>query len=147
MIRAVADTNVYISAFNFGGLPLTVLRLAQGGVFALCLSPPILMETREVLRLRFGWSEAEIRRALDPILKVTRMVEPALRVTVAEDPDDNRILECAHEGGAQFIVTGDHHLLRLKRFEGAEIVTPRAFLSYLRARTPLDSVPSQRGSP
>ncbi|MBM3747235.1 MAG: putative toxin-antitoxin system toxin component, PIN family [Acidobacteria bacterium] len=128
MIRAVADTNVYISAFNFGGMPLRILRLAQDGAFILCLSPPILEETREVLRLRFGWSEAETRRALDPILEVARVTEPNVRVAVAEDPDDNRILECAQEAGAQFIVTGDHHLLRLKRFQGAEIVTPRAFL-------------------
>lgn len=128
MIRVVADTNVYISAFNFGGLPVAILRLAQGRAFVLCLSPHILVETREVLRLRFGWLETEIRRALDPVLEVARLVEPALRLAVAEDPDDNRILECAQKGGAQFIVTGDHHLLRLKRFKGAEILTPRAFL-------------------
>lgn len=128
MIRVVADTNVYISAFNFGGLPLRILRLAQRGAFTLYLSRSILEETRGVLRLRFGWSEAEISRALAPVLDVARMVETVPSVAVAEDPDDNRILECAQEGGAHFIVTGDHHLLRLKRFEGAEILTPRAFL-------------------
>ncbi len=50
---------------------------------------------------------------------------------VAADPDDNKYIEAAVEGLAQFVVTGDKHLLSLTSYENIRIVTPRAFLNLL----------------
>lgn len=47
---------------------------------------------------------------------------------VRDDPSDDRILECAVEGKANMIVSGDHHLLTLKSFRGIRIMTVREFL-------------------
>jgi predicted nucleic acid-binding protein len=47
---------------------------------------------------------------------------------VKQDPDDNRILECAVSAGSQFIVTGDKHLLRLRTYDGMRIITVSDFL-------------------
>jgi predicted nucleic acid-binding protein len=47
---------------------------------------------------------------------------------IAEDPDDNRVLECAVKGGAELIVSGDRHLLKLAQYRGIAIVTVRQFL-------------------
>jgi uncharacterized protein len=55
-------------------------------------------------------------------------VASTVAVSICDDPDDNRILECALAAEASFIVTGDNDLLRLKRFGAAEIITPRAFV-------------------
>ena len=47
---------------------------------------------------------------------------------VANDPDDDRILECALAANANVIVSGDQHLLKLGRFRTISITTPRQFL-------------------
>ncbi len=59
-------------------------------------------------------------------------VRPKNQIAVVfSDPDDNRVLECAVEGQADFIVTGDKDLLRLNRFQNVTIIPPRAFIEYL----------------
>ena len=50
---------------------------------------------------------------------------------ILHDPDDNRILECAVEGQAHLIVSGDRDLRRLKIYQGIPIVTPTDFLRTL----------------
>jgi predicted nucleic acid-binding protein len=47
---------------------------------------------------------------------------------VANDPDDNRILECAIEANAQVVISGDHHLLSRKTYKSIRIITPRQFI-------------------
>lgn len=63
---------------------------------------------------------------------IAQPVEGNLRIhAVGSDPDDNKYIEAAVEGLAQFIVTGDKHLLSLKAYESIRIVTPRVFLDFL----------------
>ena len=60
------------------------------------------------------------------------LVEPTFTLDVIEeDPDDNRVLECAWAVSADFIVTGDDHLLDLKEYEGIVIMNPTEFLAAL----------------
>ena len=111
MPRIVADTNIYISALNFSGMADEVLAL--GGVLA----------------RKFRWSATRVREARAAIGDFTVLVHPREPVSVVrEDEADNRILECAPAAGADAIVTGDHHLLELRRFGGVRITTPREFL-------------------
>lgn len=75
----------------------------------------------------FTKDEKELFVAL--ILQIAKMVK--IRKTVhiiKEDPDDDTILETAIEGGVNYLVTGDPHLLKLKEFAGVRIVTPDEFL-------------------
>jgi uncharacterized protein len=118
MLRVTADTNVYISALNFGGLPERILRLAQGGALQLLASDEIMNEIAEVLRgEKFAWPEREIARALSQISLISERVHPTEKLEIiTADPSDNRILECAEAGKADYIVTGDKHLLRLRQF-------------------------------
>ena len=131
MKRVVLDTNVFISGFLFAGKPLQVLRLADEGAFVLLTSAPIREEVEEVLALKFSWPEDLIAVVCEPIWKTSENVVPTDAITACFDPDDNRILECAVRGNADYIVTGDHDLLNLKRFQRAKIVTPSAFLALL----------------
>jgi putative PIN family toxin of toxin-antitoxin system len=128
MLRVVLDSNIYVSAFNFSGPPELILRLAEDGLFALYVSPFIVQEVSGVLKHKFGWSEADLEDTLDPILAIAQSVAPQGKLDAAEDPDDNRILECSLHVRAQILVTGDQHLLKLHPFQGISIVTARQFL-------------------
>ena len=129
LLKVVLDTNVYFSAFNSRrGVPFELWRAIRRD-YALLVSPAIIGELGDVLRSDLRWPEDEIIARLKLIVRVATVVEPkiALRVIKA-DPDDDRILECALAGDADLIVSGDHHLTKLKDFEGIGIVRPVDFL-------------------
>ena len=124
MLRVVADTNIYVSAYNFGGFPGKFLELAQDGQIHLFISAPILQELERVLRQKFGWPEERVGRVITNVLRFTHLVIPEKRLAVVtDDPTDDRILECALKAQADAIVTGDSHLLKLKTFQGIAILT------------------------
>jgi len=127
--RVVADTNVYISALNFSGTADEVLALGRAGIIQLFMSQPILEEIESVLVRKFGWTVRRVREAAKAIRGFAVLVDPGESVNVVhEDEADNRILECAIAAGADAIVTGDRHLLKLGRFRSVVIVSPRGFL-------------------
>lgn len=129
MPRVVADTNIYISAFNFGGQASRLMELAQEGSLELFVSPAILQEFQGVLIGKFKWSRDQALAALSNILRFAELVHPRefLQV-VRKDPSDDRILECALAAGAAFIVSGDTHLRKLGQFRGTSILGLREFL-------------------
>ena len=128
-MRAVADTNVYISALNFGGAPEDVLGLGREGAVQLFISPSILREVEGVLLRKFHWSARNAREAIAAIQEFAQIVRPKAAVRViTEDESDNRILECALEARADVVITGDRHIRQLRTFQGISIVSPREFL-------------------
>ena len=135
MLRVVADTNVYVSALVFGGKPREFL--ARDGEFELTVSEDIIAEVAHVLRDHFGWRAEDVGDAYDVIVECTRPVRPTERLRViTEDPDDDRILECAAAARAQRIVSRDLDLRRLKVFRGAPIVTLADFMAELDQEPP-----------
>jgi putative PIN family toxin of toxin-antitoxin system len=129
MVGVTADSNIYISALNFGGAPDRVLDLARAGEIELHISDAILGEVLRVLRDKFRWSEEAVALAKDRLADFTKTVQPGQAVQLVEaDPTDNRILECALAGKSDYIVTGDNHLLKLGQFRNAQIVKPADFL-------------------
>jgi hypothetical protein len=133
MIKVVLDTNVLISAILFGGKPRQILEKAISGEMRLCLSEPILEELKGVLqRSKFNYSPEMIQFILTELMGIADFVNPSEMIDlVLEDPDDNRILECAVEAGANYIVTGDIHLLKLSRYRNIEVLNAAAFLERL----------------
>jgi uncharacterized protein len=134
MIRVVLDTNVYISALMFGGLPGSILDLALLQSFLPVISPALLDELDEKLRLKFevAAEDAIIIRA--KLVSIAEIVKPNVVLhVIKDDPDDNRVLECAVKGNADYIVTGDRHLLKLGTYEDIPIVTVRQFLNAVNA--------------
>jgi putative PIN family toxin of toxin-antitoxin system len=129
VVRITADSNIYISALNCGGVPDQVLDLARGGAIQLAISQAILDEVSRVLGMKFGWASGAIEMAREQISGFAERVEPVNRIDVVqEDPTDNRILECADAAGSEYIVTGDRHLLKLERYGAARILRPAEFL-------------------
>lgn len=128
-MRAVFDTNIFISAFVVpGSQGERAFLLARQKRFELYTSVPILTETANKLREKFDQSEEDIKEALKMISRAAEVLKPSIKLDVLEDVPDNRILECAVEAKADVIVTGDRHLLKLKKFQGIPIVRLVDFL-------------------
>jgi putative PIN family toxin of toxin-antitoxin system len=135
MVRVVADTNVFISALMFGGLPGSFLDLAFLRSFLLVTSPALLDELDEKLRLKFGLSPYDAELVQARLQGSAVIVRPTIVLDVIkDDPDDNRVLECALTGEADYVVSGDRHLLTLSSYEGIPILTVRQFMDGVEAR-------------
>ena len=132
-MRVVADSNVVISALVFGGAPKLLLEVAGRRQIALIASEAILSEIAIVLVRKFRWSPERTEGEMSEIRRFAEIVSPGVAISAGMDPDDDRILEAAVGGNAQFIATGDGHLLRMRSFEGIEIGTVRSLLDRLRA--------------
>ena len=103
--------------------------MVRRGDFRLDLSDAILDELITVLRDDFHWEAYRLHFAREKIAGVANRVTPAQTLDVIkEDPDDNRILECAVEAGSGYIVTADKDLLRLGAYGQIKIVTPADLL-------------------
>ena len=135
MIRVVIDTNVYISALMFGGLPGSLLDIAFLQSFVLVISPALLDELDEKLLLKFEISVEDTAIIRGKLESIAEIIRPDLVLNVVEDdPVDDRVLECAVKGDVDYIVTGDRHLLKLGVYEGISIVTVRQFLDAAESR-------------
>jgi putative PIN family toxin of toxin-antitoxin system len=137
-MQVVLDVNVLVSAvISSRGAPAQILRLWEEERFDLVVSPQILDELERVIHYpriqqRYNLQEAEVTRFLQFIRSGALVVEPKVEITAIErDPSDNRYLECAVEGRASYIVSGDQHLLDLKEFEGIVILPPAGFVAVL----------------
>lgn len=132
-MRVVLDTNVLISAFLFpGGPPELVYRLALEGQIELVTSPALLGEFGRILTTKFGWAREPAEEAVRQIARIGHVMEPSERVReIKADPADDRVLEAALAGGAEVIVSGDRHLVRLGKWRNVRIVKPTDFLSEL----------------
>lgn len=137
MLCAVLDANIYISALiRPSGPPgLVVERFLRDAAFDLVLSPGIVDETLRA----FGYPKVRkyIRRDVGPalwfegIILVARLVAGERAVRLSADPDDDKYIAAAIEGGASFVVSGDPDLLSLEEHDGVRIVTPREFLGVI----------------
>ncbi|MES1256432.1 MAG: putative toxin-antitoxin system toxin component, PIN family [Acidobacteriota bacterium] len=134
-MKVVADTNVLVSALVFGGKPQAILDLAHDGGVELFISNEILAETTRILRDKFHRIPAQLALDVMALEAVMVRVQPLEKIdAVPGDPTDNRILECAVAAGADVIVSGDAHLLRLGEFRGIKIQRPADFLTESRRR-------------
>ena len=116
------------------GNEFELLRLAKLGRINLVLSPQILGEFRGVIsRPKFGFSREEVSRAVKQVLTVCSIILPSVRINVIkEDPEDNMVLECADSGKVDYIVSGDEHLLKLKKHKRIRILRTRELLEIVK---------------
>jgi uncharacterized protein len=145
----VADTTVLVSAFlTPRGVASEFLRRAREGLFQIVLAPAILDEMqdrllhRRRLRRAYGYSDDRVKRYRRLLARTTSIVTKLPRVSgVVRDPNDDMVIACALEAGADYIVTRDKDLLSLGGHKGVRIVTPRQFLDLLEVRAPTSEAP------
>jgi putative PIN family toxin of toxin-antitoxin system len=128
-VLVVADTNVLISALLFGGLSEQIFLAGLRGEIQLITSLPLLKELERVLKGKFKFDVHLVNDILDEVKNIMEIVEISSRIKVISHPEkDNRVLECAVDGGAEIIVTGDtRHILPLKEYRGIKILSPSEF--------------------
>lgn len=137
-MRVVLDANLFVSAvIEPRGKPAQILDAWRTTRFELLIRQDILDEVGEVLRRpriqkRHQWTDQMVARFLDGLRELAVVTPGELQIlNAAEDPDDGMYLACAVEGEADYVVSGDQHLLRLGSFQGTLIVTPAQFLAVL----------------
>ena len=126
------DTNVLISGLCFGGRPARVLEQALTGKIKLFTSAVLIDEFKAVMEAKFPGRQVAIMETLNELSQLWEVIPntalPRLRHVVA-DPTDDRVLECAVAAQADFILSGDRHLLNLKSFGKIPILAPSDFLN------------------
>ena len=127
-MRLVLDTNTVVSGLFWGGLPGQLLDAARAGKVELYTSPALLGELARVLRRRkFSTRVERLSASVDELIEgygeLAQFVRPAaISPVVLADPEDDHVLACALAAKADFIVSGDAHLLSLKTYQGIAIV-------------------------
>lgn len=133
MLRIVIDTNVLISAVISNGKPRRLLKLAAQNHFLLIKSEDSMREFARVLRRpKFKITGGEARKAGQVLLGLGKTVKvTSSRRVVVADPNDDIFINTALDGNADYVVTGDVHLLDLAQYEGIEIVSVDSILRKL----------------
>lgn len=135
MIRAVVDTNVIVSAFFWGGLPRQLLNAARSKQFRMITSEELIEELKDVIsRPKFAERLAQIGETVETLLEndyraLVEVVESAkIEPVILDDPDDDALIACAIGGSANYILSGDHHLLDLETHQNIKVTTIKQFL-------------------
>lgn len=136
-LRVVLDTNVWVSAMIWGGSPASIVRAAEDGRVLMMVSEEIIQEISRTLaypRLREMYEGVGVRREelVAAVLRVGKLVKVTARLKVVrEDFADNMFLECALDGDADCVVSGDDHLLSVRRYKRIRILSVKQFLKLL----------------
>ena len=133
-MKIVLDSNVFISGIFWKGFPNEIIKLAEKGKLEIFTTNEILEELfgvlkREKFKHLFEEGKTNINEVSEKVLELVKICEhiKGIRI-IKEDPSDDKFLACAISCQASFIVSGDKHLLKLKKFQGILIVSPREFL-------------------
>lgn len=134
-MRVILDANQFVSAVLVPvGHPAQILQAWRARRFELVLSPSITAEIRRVLlyprlQRKHGWSVDQIDNFLAEIIAAATIIPdgPAVQA-VPGDATDDKYVACALAVGADYLVSGDDHLLQLTEYQGIPIVSPVIFL-------------------
>ncbi len=128
MTRIVFDTNVYLSALFWKGIPFQLFQKSLRGEISSYTSRPILKEVEEKLLGKFAVPPDRAGEFLEIIVFNSAVVNPKRHLKVVKaDSSDNKIIECAIAAKASYIISGDKHLLDIGRYRNIKIVSPKEF--------------------
>lgn len=135
-MRVVLDTNVLVAFLLTRGQTVSaILDAWERGDIDLVTAPSLIAEVRRTLRkpqLRQRIRPEAVQALLEAMVEDAILTSGDLQLHGATpDPDDDAVVSCAVEGDADYIVSGDAHLLNLEEYEGVHIVTPAAFVRVL----------------
>ena len=127
---AVFDNNVFISALLWHGAAYQAILLAKAKIVRAVYCDSMLAELTEKLRSKFEFDENHIEAVVYQTRQYTEKVEiPGTLHVVTQDPDDDKVIECALVAGAKWIVSGDRHLLALGEYQGIRILNAQSFVA------------------
>lgn len=142
MLKVVLDTNQFVSSIiSKKGLPSQLLQAWRKHAYILIISKEIIREIEQVLQYphitkKYYLQKKDIESLIHLIEQEAVILPNPSKVNIIkDDPDDNEILACALEAEAQYIVSGDTHLLSLRQYKDIKIVTAREFLEAIDFKT------------
>ena len=129
-MRIILDTNVFISGIFFSGPPSQILKEWQTKSFQIALSEEIFSEYQRVAdELSYNYPQVDIAPIIELVTVHGQLIDTkGIDISICEDPDDDKFIECAIAGKCDIIVSGDKHLLKLSGYKGIKILTPREFV-------------------
>jgi len=137
-MNVVLDTNIVIgAAITPKGPPGRIISAWRTSAFVWIISPPLIEELERAfayprVRRYLAWDSDEASAFLHLLRRTAVLVEPDVRLdVVTSDPDDNRVLEAAVGGQADYLVTNGNALLDVKSYQGIEIVSAVRFATIL----------------
>ena len=132
-MRVVLDTNVVMSGIFWSGSTEKILQLWSQGRFKLIISLAVFDEYKEIIkRLSRKYELRSADSILNDIFIGADLVEPGAELVPAcDDPDDMMFLELAVAGKADYLVSGDKHLLKVGNYRGGRVVKPSDFINLL----------------
>lgn len=134
-MKITVDTNILVSSSFWYCNSDKIIEMVESGKIELILSQDIIEEFVRVLgydeiKDKVREKELEMRRSVEKLISISTIVFPSNTIDIMKDDQkDNIILECAAEGMADYIISYDKHLLKLREFEGIKIMTPEEFLN------------------
>ena len=135
MIRVTVDTNVLVSATFWYSASYRIIELVEQGKVELVLSEAIIQEFSAVLeyeeiKKKIVNKGLLMLRTVEKLVSMSKIVVPTIKIAVVkEDPDDDKILECAVAGDVNYLISKDNHLLRIVKYGKIKIVSPEEFLN------------------
>ena len=132
--KLVLDTNVWVSAFLAKGPPSRIVQMAEDGHVQIFASLDILQEIHRVLEYEkilrvLQRSGREVSPMMATIVSLCSLVDVKSKVqAIEEDPTDNQVLACAKDATADFMISGDRHLLQLEAYGNVKVLTASSFL-------------------
>lgn len=131
-MRVVIDTNVLISAIFWTGKPKQLLNHVRRKNITFVTSNHLLYELKEILVRKdkpFHLSEKEANQVLEAMERLAEIIETHSPINVCHDEMDNRVIACAIDGKAEYIISGDFHLLGMRSYRGVKIMSVSDFLN------------------
>jgi len=131
-MRVVLDTNIFISGIFWKGNPNKIVSEWRNGKFTLVSSMELVKELINTLKdFKIALPEEIIKEWIDLIIMNSELVIIKNELKAVEDPDDDKFIETALAGSADFIITQDKHLLKIKEYNNIKILTPTEFLKII----------------
>jgi putative PIN family toxin of toxin-antitoxin system len=121
----------------WGGLPVSIIKAAEDGAVCIITSKEIINEISQTIaypRLKRSCEDKGIsqQQITEAVLRLSVLVEVKTRIHIVQDAADDKFVECALEGRADLIVSGDDHLLKIGSYRGIRIVSVSQVLEIIK---------------
>lgn len=128
--KITIDTNNLISALGWEGKSRELILKVIDNKYELIISLKQISELKKVMDYpKFKFSEEQKKKFLKILFEISNIIDTKLKLNIVkEDPDDDIHLECGVEGKADCIISGDNHLLKIKKFRNIKIMNVNDFL-------------------
>ena len=132
-MKIVLDANIFVSSLFFGGNPRVVLERAVNKSDELFITKEILDEIESVIkRPKFHAGKDEIEYFIKSIEEIGNKIVPQKQITHgSRDKSDNKYIECGITADVDYIISGDIHLLEIKKVGTIKIVTAKEYLEII----------------